>query len=132
MPSKQPPGPPTPPALPRSIVFERVQKLGVPALLVLPVVALAIAGGLARTEARSARGGLELTVEHPRLVMFGAPEQLRISVANTGHEPVARVRVEVPQGYLDAFAGVQFTPEAVEPGATELGPLWPGETRTVR
>jgi hypothetical protein len=128
-------GPPQPPPFQRRIKVDRSQLIGVGALCVIVIAALAGLLGLRPATASASAGALQVQVRYPQILRYKTSLPLAISVRNTGSSALARVAVQVDRGYLEAFQDVQFTPAAQELSDRHyqvlLRDLSAGETRQV-
>lgn len=104
--------PPQPPRMARRFAVYRHQLIGIPLLLLLPVLAVSGVFGVS-SESRSVRGdAVSVVVEHPSRLRYKMFDTLRIEVRNTSGR-ARTVTVAVDRSYLDRFSGVTFVP-AVE------------------
>lgn len=131
----QTPEPPQPPPFERRIQIPRLQLIGVPLLLILPLLAAFRVFGDTTATARAANDALALQVEYPARYRYKMNAPLNVEVTYlAGTEPVT-VTVEFSRPYMDRFSSVSFLPDVAEitPDAyrVEAPNLAAGETRTV-
>lgn len=107
--------PPTPP-MRRRLSFGVPQIVGIPLLLVLPVLALFRVFGTETSAATVSAPGLEATIRYPARFRFKTSQPLEIDVRNTGPDalPLVTVTVTVDRAWLSAFAQVRFTPQPAQ------------------
>lgn len=129
------PQPPEPPQIGRRLVFHPLQAIGVPLIMLIPLLALLGVFGRATTEASERAANLEVKVEHPTRMRYKTTETVEIAVRNAGGGPLDSVNVVMDREYLEGFSNVSFTPtadEITDEGyVVELGAIEPGSTRIV-
>jgi hypothetical protein len=127
------PEPPRPPEIERRIQLSRVQQIGIPLLLLFPILALFGVFGNTLGTATNTSGPIELTVEYPNRTRYQARQAIEIAVRNTTDQALTGVTVNLDRDYLDAFEDVTFTPEvtAITDAAyhVDLTDLPPGDVR---
>jgi hypothetical protein len=131
--------PPPAPVLPRRVRLGRAQWLGMPLLLLVPLIALTGFFGDTSRRTQVATSGLRVELEHPERQRAGQRREIRIEVWNLSGAPVEEVVVELDPAYMDRFATLSSTPEprdayrlvfeGVEPGARHHARI---ETEAVR
>jgi hypothetical protein len=123
--------PPSAPSVRRRVLVSRVQAIGVPFLLLLPVLALFGVFDTVRAERVVWAGDLSVVVRWPSRIRETQSEQAEVELRNAGEGTVsARVAFEGP--WLDAFRDVRIDPGAHEARTVALEDIAPGETRRVR
>jgi hypothetical protein len=103
-------GPPAPPEQPRRLLFGPVQAIGVPLLMVLPLLAMV---GLLATKSvvqTAVADEVRLEVEYPVRMAHSAVQPIRLVLYNDDGHPLRDVHVEVDRSYLDGFSERSFTP----------------------
>ena len=128
-------GVPQPPDIEKRWVFRTVQKLGVPLIVLIPLLALfGLFGESSRTvSASGAAPALEIT--YPTRLRYNMTSPLVVSVANISSQPAPTLTVSFDAGYIGTFSDVSFTPSVSE--ITEeaylvhLNNVPAGETRQV-
>jgi hypothetical protein len=101
---------PQPPEIERRALLTRLQAVGLPILVLVPLLALAGVFGLSRGH-RSVQGnGLTIDVEYPSRARVRASDSLAVSVRNELDRPVDGVVVRIDREYVDSFTQVDFTP----------------------
>jgi hypothetical protein len=127
--------PPQAPEIERRILLTRLQAIGLPILLLVPLLALAGVFGLSRGQ-RSAQGnGLSIDVEYPSRARVRASDSLAVTVRNELDQAVDGVAVRIDREYVDSFAQVDFAPSVSSLSeasySVDLGRLPAGATRAV-
>lgn len=129
------PEPPQAPEIQRKIQVSRTQLIGVPLLMLLPILALFGVFGDSLNTAAESSPVVELTVEYPTRTRYLAPQTLEVAVRNTSAEALDSVTVSFDRSYIDAFEDVTFTPEVSEIGdqvyEVQVDELPAGETRRI-
>jgi len=136
MPSPQQPQPPRPPDYRREVRLGALEWIGIPALALLPV--LALSGALGPAHARQvvqAPNALWLDVSHPARLRHLGSGQLVVTVTNTAAENSEDLRLAFDEAYLARFSSVDSVPA---PDAISAGRAWvslptlaPGERASV-
>jgi hypothetical protein len=105
------PRPPEAPDIDRKLQFDKVQLIGIPILMLLPILALLGLFGESVDYHRAETPEVVLHVEYPSRYRHGRTNPLRITVANLSPQPVADLTVAVSRDYIDRFSEVKFLPE---------------------
>jgi hypothetical protein len=124
--------PPPAPELPRRVRLYRPQWIGLPLLMLVPVLAVLNVFGESRKEARAAGAVLELRVEYPTRVREGQRTDLRVHVRNVSDRMLDTVALVFDAAYLDRFESVAFTPGAQDGYRVEFLRVLPGEEGAAR
>ena len=128
--------PPPPPKIQRRFQLERAQWIGIPLMLLIPILAVFGLFGNRPGEAHVVGDRLAVRVEYPSRLHYGVHEVLQIALRNESEQPIPSATVGLDRHYVEAFTNVTFTPEAEDVTDREyripLGTLAPGEERTVR
>ena len=106
--------PPEPPEIERRIEFHRLQMIGMPFILLIPLLALFGLFGESFDEAQAANSQVELRVDHPTRLRYKAVNAMEISVRNISAQEVPTITVTIDSDYVDKFAQVSFIPEVDE------------------
>lgn len=111
-PPQDTPQPPQPPEIKQRINLSRQQLIGLPLLILIPV--LALFGVFGMTQGRGVQEGeaLELSVDYTTRTRLRADYTLIIEVRNRLERPLDGVTVEIDRDYLEGFSEVEFTPSA--------------------
>ncbi len=135
MAKQQSPQPPQPPPFERRTQIPAIQMVGIPLLLLLPVLALVGVFGHATDSATTSNDVLALEVTYPTRTRHNLAAELVVEVGNLSAEPIT-VTLDLDRSYLDRFAEHVFLPEAqeVRPDVyrVEVSDIPPGEARIVR
>lgn len=127
--------PPPPPDFERRFQLFPFQKVAIPLLLLVPV--LAVFGLFGETSATTEANAESLTleVEYPDRMHSGMGNELSIEVANTGSQDLPTVQVEITQTYLSRFDNLHFTPDIAqmtgEAAVIELHDLTAGSSQFI-
>lgn len=127
-------GPPPAPEIDRRLRLSRGQGVAIPAMMLIP--ALAVAGVLGDHRRRDAvvAGGLALEVDFAATEHADREGALRLTVESRSGAPRAAV-VELDRGLLDAFTALRIHPaiDRIDGDAyvVPLGELAPGASRVI-
>jgi hypothetical protein len=128
-------GPPEAPEFDRRVELNWTQLIGVPLIMLLPVLALLGLFGQTFDTAVQANDELELHVRYATRFRHGMVNPVEVTVRNLSAQTVENVRVEFDDAYLGRFIRVTFKPEVArisqEAYTVALGPIAPGESRRV-
>lgn len=133
--TETPPGPPKAPEIPRRPRFYRYQLIGMPIIMLVPL--LGIFGLLDSTMAteKASSGDLELSVSYPSRLRFQTFEPLNVRVKNASVAVVRKLQVKLDRKYLDQFVPQQINPSPKEIDEKdvvfEMENVGPGETRQI-
>ncbi len=128
-------GVPQPPEIEKQWTFSTLQKLGVPLLVLVPLLALFGLFGESVATATESGDTFAVEISYPSRYRYGMHGALAVRVENRTDQAVPTATVSFDRDYLSQFANVSFTPEP--DGATaaatyvELDDLQPGEVRVV-
>ncbi len=132
---RQTPEPPQPPPIERRIQISKLQKIGIPLLLLLPLLALFRVFGETSATAHAANDVLALQVEYPTRYRYKMISPLIVEVTHLAETDPVTVTVEFSRPYMDRFSNVTFLPdvEAITPDSyrVELPDMAAGEARTI-
>ena len=126
------PQPPGAPEIDRKLRVNTWQWIGVPLLLLIPLLGLVGVFGETRDTARVRTAELSVEVEYPTRNRYRMQDDLRLDLTNTAAGPLDTVVVEVDTAYASRFSSVVAIPAFERPYVIELTDLEPGETRRVR
>lgn len=131
------PLPPHPPRYRREVRLGALEWIGIPALALLPV--LALSGALGPSSARmvvQAPDALWMDVSHPSRLRHLGTGELVVSVTNTGAKGTQALAIGFDEDYLAHFSSIEAlpAPEAFRSGRAwvSLPTLAPGERTSVR
>jgi hypothetical protein len=130
-PARDTPRPPPPPQIDRRVRLYRWQWVGLPLLLLVPVLALFGVFGNTRAAVANAGGPLAIDVEYPTRFRFSETQDMYVRVANRSAIPLDTVTVAFDTGYMSGFAAPTFRPDIARAYEVELTHLKPGETRLI-
>lgn len=107
-------GVPQPPPVEKRWAFTRAQKIGVPLIMLLPLLALLGVFGES-FETVSDRGEtLALEVNYPTRYRYKMLNSLVVTVENIAPQTVPTVTVAFDEAYISQFSTVTFTPSIAE------------------
>ena len=129
-------GVPQPPEIEKQWTFSTLQKLGVPLLILIPL--LALSGLFGESFATTTETGNTFAVEitYPSRYRYNMLSPLTVSIENRSDQVVPTVTVSFGQDYISQFSNVSFTPEPDEVTGeayyVRFDDLQPGEVRLVQ
>lgn len=131
----KPSQPPQPPPVSRKLQFHRVQMIGVPLMMLIPVLALFGLFGETVNSVDASSTPLEMRVEYPTRFRYKMIDSIRVSLFNKSDQPLATVQVGFDRAYIEGFSTVTFTPSVKHITDSfyfvEVNDLQPGETRII-
>jgi hypothetical protein len=117
-----------------------LEAIGIPALALLPVLALfgqlGPSTALATATSETGASRVELSVEHPRVVRHRGQTELVVDVRNAGTQALEGLSIGIDEAYLGRFAQVEMLPSAQSDASGDVEVALPllraGERTTVR
>lgn len=107
------------------------QWIGIPLLLLIPVLALFGVFGESLREVTASSEKIELTVIYPARFRYRQTQPLEILVRNKSPEAILDLIIELDPDYARHFSQVSFIPEANDAFKIRLLDLKPGEQRLI-
>lgn len=127
--------PPQPPSVKKRFQFTKAQWIGMPVILLIPVLALIGLFDTHSTRVTATVGDLQITVEHPTSVRYKRNEPISIVVQNLSASTFPTVTVAIDNAYINGFSTVTFTPDVDEVTADafilHLEDVQPNESRRI-
>lgn len=124
--------PPLPSDNPRRLRLHPLQWIGVPIMILLPVLALFGVFGREESVVHSASTELMLEVRYSSLLRYKQSNPLVVTVTNISGRPLNHVSVSCDSAYFAAYDNLMFIPEAQRPYVVPVGALAPGERFRIR
>lgn len=128
--------PPGPPEVRRSFALYSFQVIGLPLLILFPVLALLGVFGETFDQVQAASDALEMTVDYPSRYRYKMINDLQVSVRNNSDQTLQTLTVSFSSDYIDRFSTVTFTPDVSRVTGdiyeVELTEVAPGETQVIR
>ncbi|HEV2642191.1 MAG TPA: hypothetical protein VGT98_05775 [Candidatus Elarobacter sp.] len=124
-------GPPAPPELPRALRLTTLQRVGLPILFAIPVLALFGVFGEHFASVRAGGNGVALAMRYPDRAHYRQPVTLAISVRNTSTRTADSLVVSLDTAFLAAFTAGRFSPPVDATGSLALRNVAPGEARVI-
>jgi hypothetical protein len=125
------PAPPEAPDIERRFKLHAYQVIGLPLLVLIPVLALAGVFGETRASTDQVTGSLHVQVDYPKRLRYSTASRLTVLVTNRSTFPLDSLAVSFDPAYLSGFSDLTFTPEADRAFSCDLLDLSPGEERRV-
>lgn len=107
---EQVPQPPQPPKIQQHVNLSRGQLIGLPVLLLIPILALLGVFGLTEEQATRSGEEFELTVHYSGRAQYMAGFDLVIEVTNLSNQPREGVMVGLSRTFVDSFTEASFLP----------------------
>lgn len=129
------PQPPQPPDVEKRLYLKPLQWIGIPLMMLLPILAVVGVFGYSSDQQQAASDELLVNVEYVTRFRYKMIGQVTVKVENLTAAAMPTVTVSFDAGYIDPFSNVTFNPSLQEMTAdayiVELSELAPGETQTV-
>lgn len=127
--------PPQPPQVARKLQFHILQLVGVPLMMLIPVLAIFGAFGETVHEVTESSQNLEMHVTFPTRFRYKMIDSVTVSIRNTSDQPITSVHITFDRAYIESFSTVTFTPSVKhvteEVYVVELTDLQPGQVQIV-
>jgi len=123
--------PPPPPHIAPKVRLGPSEKVGLPFLFLLPILAVAGVFGPRTEKVEAAAGPLAMSVEYPARLRFENSERLLVRVRNGGASPVSGISLAFDPEYMHAFSPATFDPAPDVSYLIDIDTLDPGESRLV-
>lgn len=107
----------------------RYQWIGIPLLLLIPILALLNVFGVQHENISYTGNGVEINGKYPVKMRYGQEEFLRLEIKNGSKQDLKGTRVIVDKSYVERFDGAEFSPDVTENYSVNLGTLKRGETK---
>ena len=124
-------GPTAPPQTRRRIAFTGKQRIGIPILALIPLLALLGVFGESSTTVEARSGALAVSVRYPVRFRYRQTEALQIVVRNVSSRAIDTIDVAIDTAYLTRFTGVHLTPEPKTAFVVQFTGVKPGEQRLI-
>ena len=124
-------GPTAPPQTRRRIALTRKQRIGIPLMTLVPLLALFGAFGERSTTVEATSATLTVSVHYPVRFRYRQTEPLEITVRNTSSRMIDTLDISLDTAYITRFANVRITPEPRTAFTVALTTVRPGEQRLV-
>ncbi len=124
-------GPATPPQTRRRIALTGKQRIGLPLLAVIPLLALFGVFGERTAAVEGSSVSLSLSVRYPARFRYRQLEPLDIFVRNRSRHVIDTIEVSLDTAYVTRFASVRITPAPRTAFTVRLTGVQPGEQRLV-
>lgn len=123
--------PPRAPDIQRKIRFYRWQWIALPAIMLVPVLALFGVFGVSRDTARASTAELLIEISYPSRFRYKQIDRIHAFVTNRSQRQLDTVTVAFDSAYIARFSTVKFTPSALRAYEVELTDVHPGERRLI-
>lgn len=124
--------PPDPPEIDRRFRLYRYQWIGLPLMMLVPVLALFGVFGQSWDTAAGATAELEMELRYPSRFRYKQLNEMDVYVTNTSGRQLDRVTVAFDTAYINRFSTVTFVPPATGAYEVELTKVEPNERRLIR
>lgn len=124
-------GPPAAPEIARALRLTTLQKIGLPVLFIIPILALFGVFG-ERFAIRAASGsGVAARVSYPDRIHYRQTMPLRIMVWNASTRAADSIMISLDPEFMRAFSAISITPAATRAYTIVLRHVKPGERRVI-
>ena len=130
-PSEKPPQPPPPPEIDRHFRLYPWQWIGLPLLVLIPILALFGVFGHTWADVRDAGADVEMEVRYPTRFRYKELQAMYVRVRNRSDRMLDTVTVAFDTGYINRFSTVTFKPDISRAYEVELTDVVPGEERLI-
>lgn len=124
--------PPPAPSIERRLRLHPAQWIGVPLLLLVPLLAVLGLFGEARETLDAHAAAISVEANHPTRSRHGLPGHLWLEVRNDSPGVIDTVTVELDPAYAAGFSKLEASPAFERPYLIRLVEVNPGESRRVR
>jgi hypothetical protein len=107
-------GVPQPPSIEKRWVFHTVQKIGVPLIVLIPLLALFGLFGESSNTVSDSGGSLAMEISYPTRFRYKMTDPVVVSVENLSSQPVPTLTVSFDYDYISGFSTVTFSPSVSE------------------
>jgi hypothetical protein len=125
-------GPPDAPEIKRRLMFHPLQLIGMPLVILIPVLALLGFFGETQQNRQISSPDFGLYVEYYDRTRYQSEAMVRAAVRNLTDEPIPAVTVAFDRDYIDSFSEVTMMPDVRQiterDYEVELTNLLPGQT----
>ena len=132
---KEPSKPPQPPEVDKKFQIYTFQLIGIPLMILIPILALFGLFGESVESVRTSSQQLDMIVEYPTRFRFKMIDELTVSLSNASEQTLPSVLVSFDRQYIDGFSTVTFTPSVKSitdsDYIVEVSDLKPGQTRVI-
>lgn len=130
-----PPSHPIPKEIRREVAFYRLQMVGVPLLLLLPIASLMGLLDTRMAATATSQGDVAISVQYPTRFRYRMAEPLVVRIENRGSSAIEKLTLGLSKAYVDRFSETTFEPEpdqvTQEAFEFELEDIEPGDSREV-
>jgi hypothetical protein len=131
MPDTERHGPPEPPQVPRALRLTTLQRIGLPVLFAIPILALFGVFGEHFATAHAEGAGLAITMRYPDRAHYRQPVSFRLSMRNVSSQPLDTITVTLDTAFMRAFSDVSVSAPLNGAYVARITHLAPGETRAI-
>jgi hypothetical protein len=125
------PCPPPAPDMPRRFRLHNYQKVGLPLLVLVPVLAMGGLFGESTDTTDLVTQTLLVEIDYPTRLRYRTSGEMVIRVTNRSTEALDSLIVTIDPAYLSGFSDVNFIPDVDRAFAWDLLGLAPGEERRI-
>ncbi|MDP9202968.1 MAG: hypothetical protein M3P26_13710 [Gemmatimonadota bacterium] len=125
------PSPPRAPSIEPRLELSWKQRIGLPILLAVPILALFGVFGESQDHARATSASLDMTVSYPSRFRYRQVQSLHVTVRNLSPVVADTVAVAFDTAYISQFSSVRFDPAPKSAYTVDLVNVKPSESRLV-
>ena len=124
-------GPSAPPQMRRGLALTRKQRIGLPILTLIPLLALLGIFGERAATVNATSSSLAVSVRYPERFRYRQVLPLAVTVRNQSPRLIDTIRVSLDTAYITRFSSVRITPAPSTAFTVTLAGVRPGEQRLV-
>ena len=125
------PQPPQAPTITRRISLTRKQRVGLPVLAAVPLLAVLGVFGERQAEAHVSSRSVAMDVRYPERFRYRQAQSLEVTVRNVSGRAIDTLVVSLDTAYVSRFSSVRIDPSPQTAFVVALTGMRPGETRLV-
>ncbi|HSL43670.1 MAG TPA: hypothetical protein VK897_09580 [Anaerolineales bacterium] len=133
--ASKPSQPPQPPSIEPKIRFYPHQLIGIPLMMLIPILALFGVFGQTVSSVDASNPQLQMHVEYPTRFRYKLIDSITVSLFNASNQVIPTVNVHFDRPYIERFSTVTFSPsiKTITENAyiVEVTDLQPHETRAI-
>jgi hypothetical protein len=108
---KNVPQPPQPPSVDRKLQLYPYQYIGIPLLILIPILALFGVFNETYSTATGSSADFELQVKYPVRGLYNMPHTIEVTIRNKSEQVVPSLSLSFDKNYMDAFKQIVFLPD---------------------
>ena len=107
----------------------KYQWIGIPLILIMPILAIMGVFGREIKNLNITGGGITAQIEYPSKIRYGQEEFIRVELTNDSSKTMRDVSVSFDKNYIQKFDGSEFKPQADINYFVKAGDISPGNKK---